>query len=47
MAALLGAVPAVMIGGVGTIVVALIWMRLFPELKQVDRLEGRSGRGRF
>ncbi len=47
MAALLGAVPAVMIGGVGTIVVALIWMRLFPELRQVDRLEGRSGPGRF
>jgi hypothetical protein len=47
MAALLGAVPAVMIGGVGTIVVALIWMRVFPELKQVDRLEGRPGSSRF
>ena len=43
MAALLGAVPAVLIGGVGTIVVALAWMRLFPELRRVDRLEGRSG----
>jgi hypothetical protein len=47
MAALLGAVPAVMIGGIGTIVVALIWMRLFPDLRRVDRLEGRSGSGRF
>jgi MFS family permease len=43
MAALLGAVPAVLVGGIGTIAVALAWMRLFPELRRVDRLEGRSG----
>jgi hypothetical protein len=29
-AALLGAVPAVVVGGIGTIVVALLWMKLFP-----------------
>jgi MFS family permease len=38
-AALFGAVPAVMLGGIGTIAVALIWMRLFPSLRQVERLE--------
>jgi MFS family permease len=38
-AALLGAVPAVVLGGALTIVLALIWPRLFPELAGVDRLE--------
>ena len=38
-AALLGAVPAVMLGGIGTVAVALLWMRLFPTLRDVDRLE--------
>ena len=33
-AALFGAVPAAVIGGVGTVAVALLWMRLFPELRQ-------------
>jgi len=32
-----GTVPAVVIGGVGAIVVVGLWMRLFPELRQVDR----------
>lgn len=39
-AALLGAVPAAVLGGVGTIAVALLWMRFFPELRQVDSFEG-------
>jgi MFS family permease len=39
LAALLGAVPAVVLGGFGTIAVALLWMRLFPALRHVDRLE--------
>lgn len=39
-AALLGAVPAAALGGLGTIVVALVWMRLFPALRDVNRLEG-------
>jgi len=38
-AALWGAMPAVVVGGVGTIVVALLWMRLFPALRDVDALE--------
>ena len=38
-AALFGAVPAVVIGGVGTIAVALLWMKLFPTLRNVERLE--------
>jgi MFS family permease len=38
-AALLGTMPAVLLGGVGTIVVALLWMKLFPTLRQVERLE--------
>jgi MFS family permease len=38
-AALVGAVPAVVIGGIVTIGVALAWTRLFPELAQVDRLD--------
>jgi len=38
-AALIGTVPAVVAGGVGTILVALIWMRLFPALRRVESLE--------
>lgn len=38
-AALLGTVPAVVLGGVGTMIVVLVWMRLFPELLEIDRLE--------
>ncbi len=37
-----GTVPAVFIGGVGTILVALLWMRLFPELAKIDRLLDRN-----
>jgi MFS family permease len=38
-AALLGAVPAVVLGGIGSVVVALLWMKLFPTLRKVERLE--------
>ena len=38
-AALIGAVPAVVIGGCLTIAAALIWPRLFPEMARIDRLE--------
>ena len=38
-AALVGAVPAVVIGGVATIAVAVVWTRLFPDLAHVDRLD--------
>jgi MFS family permease len=39
-AALLGTMPAVLLGGLGTVVVALLWMKLFPTLRHVERLEG-------
>jgi hypothetical protein len=38
-AALFGAMPAAMLGGLGTIAVAFLWMKLFPTLKNVERLE--------
>jgi hypothetical protein len=38
-AALFGVVPAAVLGGVGTIAIALLWMKLFPALRKVERLE--------
>jgi hypothetical protein len=38
-AALLGAVAAAVLGGLGTIAIALLWMKLFPSLRQVEKLE--------
>jgi MFS family permease len=38
-AALFGAMPAAVLGGVGTIAVALLWMKLFPTLRDVESLE--------
>jgi hypothetical protein len=37
-AAWFGTVPSVIIGGIGTLVVVGLWMRLFPALLRVDRL---------
>jgi len=42
VAAWIGAVPAVVIGGVGTMLVAGLWSRWFPELRTARRLDGRS-----
>jgi MFS family permease len=39
VASLVGAVPAVLIGGLGTIAVALLWMVLFPELRRIRAYE--------
>ena len=39
LAALVGTTPAVVAGGLGTLVVAALWMRLFPSLRRLDRLE--------
>jgi len=36
-AALLGTVPAVIVGGIGTLVVVAGWMKLFPPLRRVDK----------
>jgi MFS family permease len=33
-----GTVPAVVIGGIGTLVIVALWYRLFPSLREVDRL---------
>jgi MFS family permease len=37
-ATLFGTVPSVVIGGVGTLAIVAIWLRLFPSLREVDRL---------
>jgi MFS family permease len=36
-AALLGTVPAVVVGGIGTLLVVAIWAKLFPPLRTVDK----------
>lgn len=38
-AALFGTMPAAVLGGVGTILVGLLWMRLFPELRDIRKLD--------
>jgi MFS family permease len=42
-AAWFGTVPAVLIGGIGTVVVAVLWMRLFPQLARIDRMGRADG----
>jgi hypothetical protein len=41
-AAWFGPVAAVVIGGIGTILVVLVWTRLFPALARFDRLASAS-----
>ena len=41
VAALIGLVPAVVIGGIGTIAVAGLWMFMFPALRKARHLSGR------
>jgi MFS family permease len=36
----LGAVPAVVLGGVGTVIVTVLWAWMFPELRNADKLKG-------
>ena len=38
LASLLGAAPAAMAGGIGTLLVVVLWTRLFPQLRRVNRL---------
>jgi hypothetical protein len=38
-AALVGAVPAVVLGGAATVLIAAVWPRFFPELARIGRLE--------
>jgi hypothetical protein len=35
----LASIPSVVIGGVGSLLVAAVWMMLFPELRRIDRYE--------
>ena len=42
MAAAIGTVPAVVFGGIGAVAVAGLWAFLFPELRKVRRLDGRT-----
>jgi MFS family permease len=39
VAAMFGAFTSVLVGGVGAIIVALLWMRLFPELRRIQTLQ--------
>lgn len=39
MAHLVGAVPAVIIGGIGTLAVSILWAAGFPKLRQIDSLD--------
>jgi len=42
-AALLGPIGAVVLGGVGTLLVVALWMRMFPALTHRDRLHDHPG----
>jgi hypothetical protein len=39
MASWIGAVPAVLVGSVGTLIITAIWTRLFPQLWHTDRMD--------
>ena len=39
MAHIIGAVPAVVVGGIGTLAVAIVWAFGFPQLRKIDSLE--------
>ena len=39
VAAWLGAVPSVLIGGIGSLMIAATWMGLFPDLRKIDRFQ--------
>jgi len=38
-AALIGTVPSVVVGGIGTILVVVLGARVFPQLARIDRLD--------
>jgi MFS family permease len=37
-----GLIPATIYGGIGSILIALIWMGLFPDLRKLERLAGTA-----
>jgi hypothetical protein len=42
VAGLIGVVPAVVIGGIGTLLVAGLWSQWFPTLRQIRHLDKRG-----
>jgi MFS family permease len=40
VAALIGPVPAILLGGVCTLGIVALWTRLFPDVTRIDRLDG-------
>jgi len=42
IAAFFGAFTSVLVGGIGAVVIALLWMRLFPELRRVDTIQSHD-----
>ena len=44
LAGLLGVVPSGVLGGIGTILIALLWMRLFPALRKINALSSEPSR---
>lgn len=43
-AAWFGAVPATVLGGAGSVIIAALWMILFPDLRKLDALRAREER---
>jgi MFS family permease len=41
VAALSDAFTSILVGGLGAIAVGLLWMRLFPEIARIDKIQGR------
>lgn len=41
-ASLLGTVAATVIGGAGTLIIALLWIRIFPSLRDFDQFEKKK-----
>jgi len=41
VAALFGAFTSVLVGGIGAVFIALLWMRLFPEIARIDTIENK------
>jgi hypothetical protein len=41
VAALFGAFTSVLVGGIGAVLIALLWMRLFPQITRIDSIQGK------
>jgi MFS family permease len=41
VAAMFGAFTSLLVGGIGAILIALLWMRLFPEIARIDKIVGK------